>query len=86
MVLSLFTMLTAPTVVTRVTIVTLVTVLTAPTLLAKLAIPTLLYNYTSPMILAISSVDTGVVSEGLSTIVLPAASAGAHFHTAMRSG
>ena len=38
------------------------------------------------MMRAMSSVDTGVVSAGLSTIVLPAASAGAHFHTAMSSG
>ena len=32
------------------------------------------------------SVDEGVVSEGLSTVVLPAAIAGAIFHTAMLSG
>ncbi len=35
---------------------------------------------------AMKSVDTGVVSEGLSTIVLPAASAGAHFQTAIIIG
>ena len=35
---------------------------------------------------ASSSVLTGVVSDGLSTIVLPAASAGAHFHTAIIIG
>ena len=35
---------------------------------------------------AMSSVLTGVVSDGLSTMVLPAASAGAHFHTAIIIG
>ena len=35
---------------------------------------------------ASSSVDCGVVSEGFSTVVLPAAMAGAIFHTAMLSG
>ena len=40
----------------------------------------------SAMISAISTVDAGVVSEGLSTMVLPAASAGAHFQTAIISG
>ena len=40
----------------------------------------------SAMISAISSVDTGVVSEGLSTTVLPAAIAGAHFQTAIIIG
>ena len=35
---------------------------------------------------AISSVEAGVVSDGLSTIVLPAASAGAHFQTAIIIG
>ena len=38
------------------------------------------------MISAISRVVTGVVSEGLSTMVLPAARAGAHFHTAIIIG
>ena len=38
------------------------------------------------MISARSRVETGVVSEGLSTIVLPAASAGAHFQTAIIMG
>ena len=38
------------------------------------------------MISAISTVATGVVSDGLSTEVLPAAMAGAHFHTAIISG
>ena len=38
------------------------------------------------MTLAMIRVDTGVVSVGLSTIVLPAASAGAYFQTAMRKG
>ena len=38
------------------------------------------------MISAISSVDIGVVSEGLSTTVLPAAMAGANFHTAIIAG
>ncbi len=33
-----------------------------------------------------SSVLYGVVSDGLSTMVLPAASAGAHFHTAIIIG
>ena len=40
----------------------------------------------SPISLAMSSVATGVVSDGLSTTVLPAAIAGAHFHTAIISG
>ena len=40
----------------------------------------------SATISASSSVLTGVVSEGLSTIVLPAASAGAHFQTAIIIG
>ena len=40
----------------------------------------------SAMISAISSVDTGVVSDGLSTTVLPAARAGAHFQTAIIIG
>jgi hypothetical protein len=40
----------------------------------------------SDMISAIRAVLTGVVSEGLSTTVLPAARAGAHFHTAIISG
>jgi hypothetical protein len=35
---------------------------------------------------AISSVDAGVVSAGLSTMVLPAAMAGAHFQTAIIIG
>ena len=35
---------------------------------------------------AISTVEAGVVSDGLSTIVLPAASAGAHFQTAIIIG
>ena len=38
------------------------------------------------MISAMSNVVTGVVSEGLSTMVLPAASAGANFHTAIIMG
>ena len=40
----------------------------------------------SAAISASSSVDTGVVSDGLSTTVLPAASAGAIFQTAIISG
>src|SRR5262245_44284992 len=40
----------------------------------------------SAAISAISSVLTGVVSEGLSTTVLPAANAGANFHTAIIIG
>jgi hypothetical protein len=40
----------------------------------------------SDMISAISSVDAGVVSDGLSTTVLPAAIAGAHFQTAIIIG
>ena len=40
----------------------------------------------APISSAIRSVETGVVSDGLSTTVLPAASAGAHFHTAIISG
>ena len=35
---------------------------------------------------AIITVVTGVVSEGLSTTALPAAMAGAHFHTAIIMG
>ncbi len=35
---------------------------------------------------AIQTVLAGVVSDGLSTIVLPAASAGAHFQTAIIAG
>ena len=35
---------------------------------------------------AIQTVLAGVVSDGLSTIALPAASAGAHFHTAIIIG
>ena len=38
------------------------------------------------MISAISSEVTGVVSDGLRTMVLPAASAGANFHTAIMNG
>ncbi len=38
------------------------------------------------MISAISTVDAGVVSDGLSTTVLPAASAGANFQTAIIIG
>ena len=38
------------------------------------------------MIRAISTVDTGVVSEGLSTTVLPAAIAGPNFQIAIISG
>ena len=38
------------------------------------------------MISAISTVEAGVVSEGLRTTALPAASAGANFHTAISSG
>jgi hypothetical protein len=40
----------------------------------------------SAAISASSSVDTGVVSDGLSTTVLPAARAGAIFQTAIISG
>ena len=40
----------------------------------------------SAMISAISSDEAGVVSDGLSTMVLPAATAGAHFQTAIISG
>ena len=40
----------------------------------------------SAAISASSSVDTGVVSEGLSTTALPAAIAGANFHTAIIIG
>lgn len=39
-----------------------------------------------PMISAISTVDAGVVSDGLMTTVLPAASAGANFQTAIIIG
>ena len=38
------------------------------------------------MISAMRSDVTGVVSDGLSTMVLPAASAGANFHTAIIIG
>ena len=38
------------------------------------------------MISAISSEVTGVVSDGLSTMVFPAAIAGANFHTAIIMG
>jgi len=38
------------------------------------------------MISAISNVDAGVVSEGLSTTVFPAAIPGAHFQTAIMNG
>ena len=41
---------------------------------------------TSAMSSAMRTVDAGVESPGLSTIALPAASAGAHFHTAISSG
>ncbi len=40
----------------------------------------------SAAISASSRLDTGVVSDGLRTTVLPAASAGANFHTAIISG
>src|SRR3954452_2827862 len=40
----------------------------------------------SAIISAIQSVLAGVVSDGLSTMALPAASAGAHFHTAIIAG
>ena len=40
----------------------------------------------SAAISASSSVDTGVVSDGLSTTVLPAAMAGANFQTAIIIG
>ena len=40
----------------------------------------------SAAISASSRVDTGVVSDGLSTTVLPAASAGANFQTAIIIG
>jgi len=35
---------------------------------------------------AMRNVDDGVSSDGLSTTVLPAATAGAHFHTAIMNG
>ncbi len=38
------------------------------------------------MISAISRVEAGVVSEGFRTMALPAAMAGAHFHTAIIAG
>ena len=38
------------------------------------------------MISAISNEVTGVVSDGLSTMVFPAANAGANFHTAIMKG
>jgi hypothetical protein len=41
---------------------------------------------TEPMISAMRTVDAGVVSDGLSTTVLPAAIAGANFHTAIIIG
>ena len=41
---------------------------------------------TCAMSSAIRIVETGVVSDGFSTIVLPAARAGAHFHTAIIIG
>ncbi len=40
----------------------------------------------SAMISAIRRDEAGVVSDGLSTMVLPAARAGAHFHTAIING
>jgi hypothetical protein len=40
----------------------------------------------SPMISASSTVEAGVVSDGLRTTVLPAAMAGANFHTAIIIG
>ena len=40
----------------------------------------------SAMISAIRTVETGVVSDGLRTTVLPAAIAGAYFHTAIIMG
>ena len=40
----------------------------------------------SAAISASSRVDTGVVSDGLSTTALPAAMAGANFHTAITIG
>ena len=40
----------------------------------------------SLMISAIRRDETGVVSDGFSTMVLPAARAGAHFHTAIING
>jgi hypothetical protein len=40
----------------------------------------------SAAISAISNVDTGVVSDGLSTTLLPAAIAGAYFQTAIIIG
>lgn len=41
---------------------------------------------TEPRISAIRTVEAGVVSEGLRTTVLPAAIAGANFHTAIIIG
>ena len=38
------------------------------------------------MISAIRSVEAGVVSDGFSTMALPAAMAGAHFQTAIMAG
>ncbi len=38
------------------------------------------------MIWPMRTVDNGVVSDGLSTMVLPAAMAGHHFHTAIIIG
>jgi hypothetical protein len=40
----------------------------------------------SAMISAIRTVEAGVVSDGLRTIAFPAASAGAHFQTAIIIG
>ncbi len=40
----------------------------------------------SDMISAIRRVEAGVVSDGFSTMALPAAMAGAHFHTAIIVG
>ena len=40
----------------------------------------------SDSISAISTVEAGVVSEGFSTMALPAAMAGAHFQTAIIAG
>lgn len=41
---------------------------------------------TEPMISAMRTVDAGVVSDGFRTTVLPAARAGANFHTAIIIG
>ena len=45
-----------------------------------------LWAGSAPMISAISTVEAGVVSDGLRTTVLPAASAGANFQTAIIIG